>query len=347
MHTATNLILADCDPAEIADFQLGLQQESGLDFAIISARSNKLHGSALKKLRRYCSYFTLPLRLLGRRKEPGLIIGWQQFHAINFAFFMRMLRLKKRCRVVAVNFTYKQKPGLIGRIYERYMRFAVAPGYVDALHVPSAEYGRQLAQEFGFAPRDVIVTCFGTPDRHDEWASLQCPVENFALAIGRSNRDFDFLARVWSRPEIKNSGVKLVIISDTWHPVTPIDDNPAIIHLANVKGVDSFPYFARCEFALVPLLRSDICSGDTVLLNSMMMAKPVVITAPSTLAEMYIRHGENGICIPKDEARAAAEIERLITDPQLRLNLGRQARTSYLNSFSRTQMGRAIAAALK
>jgi len=335
-----NLILADCPPDELKDLQSGLEDSTGCEFSIISVQSNKLHGSIIKKLKRYLSYFNLPLSLIPKRKTIGTIIGWQQFHAINYSFFLRLFRLKKQGRIIVANFTYKKKNGLSGILYRWYMRFAVSGNYIDAIHVPSREYAREVSDLFNFDITKIIVCCFGTPDRMEEWQNLDCPYSNFAVAVGRSNRDFDLLARIWDRTEIKNSGTKLIIISDTWQPTVKITDNPAIIHLTDIKGEASYPFFAKCDFSLVPLMESNICSGDTVLLNSMMMLKPVVITSPSTLAEMYVTDGVNGLCIPKTEEAAAEKILHLICDKQYRDSLGQRARTSYLSSYSRKQMGK-------
>ena len=342
----SNLILADCSPDELQDLQSGLEDASGCTFEIRSAQSNRMHGSAIKKLKRYLSYFGLPLALLSRRKTIRTIIGWQQFHAINYAFFLRLFRLKKHENIIIANFTYKKKRGLIGAIYARYMRYAVSDKYVDAIHVPSHGYAREVSDTFGISLDKIIVCCFGTPDRSTQWKQLSCPYTKFAVAIGRSNRDFDFLARIWNRPEIKASGTRLIIISDTWQSTVDISDNPSIIHLSDITGDASHPYFAKCDFAIVPLMESNICSGDTVLLNSMMMEKPVIITAPSTLAEMYIKDGDNGLCITKDENAAADTILRIITDDNYRHALGQRARQSYLSSFSRHRMGINLAHAL-
>lgn len=333
------IILADCDPDEISTFSQGCEQTAAVPFSIRSAISNKGHGSLLKRLGRYASYFTFPFGIFLRRRRYDMIVGWQQFHAINFAFFCRLTGVKKRCKVVCVNYTYKTKPGLVGRIYERYMRYAIGKGYVDAIHVPSHAYADEVAKTLGFPRERIIVIPFGTPDNYEPWSRLESPVagEPYSLAIGRSNRDFDFLAAMWSRPELK--GHRLVIISDSWKPTAPLP--PDITHLDNVVGDASFPYIANCRLSLVPVEHPLICSGDTVLLNSMMMLKPVVVTSPSTLAEMYVTDGFNGLYIDKtDIAASAAKVAALLESEAEMSRMGRNARESYMQNFSRTAMGR-------
>ena len=78
----------------------------------------------------------------------------------------------------------------------------------------------------------------------------------------------------------------------------------------------------------------------------MMFSKPSVVTTPSTLAEMYVRHQENGLCIPKDVEKAAQMIAELLANKEQMATLGAKARKSYLDNFSRESMGKALIKAM-
>lgn len=89
----------------------------------------------------------------------------------------------------------------------------------------------------------------------------------------------------------------LVIASDTWRPTEQLPKN--VIHKTDIEYEDSFAWFNNCNLCITPISDGSICSGDTVLLTGMMFGKPVVVTTPSTLSEMYVENDVNGVCIEK------------------------------------------------
>ena len=343
-----NVILADCEAEEVLTFKQGLEAASGMKFAILSNVCNRGHGSVWKQAKRYGSYFAFPFRIFCRRRRYGVIVGWQQFYANIFAFYCHLFRVRKSNTVVSVNYTYKRKGGLLGGIYSRFMRFAVNNRHMDHLHVLSGQYANRCAAELGVDRNRFLVTTFGIPDEWDRWRDCALPQlprsagtkpgAGYVLSIGRSNRDFDFLTRVWARPEMAD--IPLVLIADTYRPRQPLSAN--VIHLTDVTGEASKPWMARCALMVLPIADGNLASGDTVLLTGMQFEKTVVITRPSTLAEMYITDGEDGVALEKDEEPFAAAILRLMGEDAERRRIGRNARKKYLERFSRHAMGAQI-----
>lgn len=162
------------------------------------------------------------------------------------------------------------------------------------------------------------------------------------LSLGRSNRDFDFLVDVFKREEM--AGETLVVLSDTWKPSVKLPDN--VVHKSDVVGEEAQLYLANCKVNIVPIDNPNVCSGDTVLLHGMQYERPTVITSPSTLAEMYIDDGINGLCLTKNIESFAASLESLLKDKQQMDKLGANARQKFLDCYSREAMGRAIGRAL-
>ena len=296
-----------------------------------------------KNLLRYMKYFTVPLSFLCKTGKYDMALGWQQFYAINLAFFSRLFHVKKRCRLVAVNFTYKRKKGIVGKIYHKFMHYAVTNKYIDYLHVLSYGYAERCHQELGITKDKFIITHFGVPDTYEEWKTSDVDMKDYILSIGRSNRDFDFLVKVWKQENMKN--IPLVIISDMWHPKEELPNN--VKWLSNVTGDASRPWINCCKIMIIPIDDGNICSGDTVLLNGMMSKKPVIVTTPSTLSEMYIDNGKDGLCYDKDVKAFADKVAALYNDDDRIHQLGENARESYKEKFSRYAMGEAIAKAIK
>lgn len=328
-------ILCDCDPAELTNLAQGMsdaygrQPEFGVDIC------NQGHGSVLKVLWRYWVYFRFAWRVFLKRKQYPYIISWQQFFATNYALYCRIFRTKKVSTIMSCNFTYKKKRNpLIQAIYGRYMKFALKGDYVDYFHVLGYSYAERLSRELEIPIEKFVVTEFGVDDQYEEWSKLPSPVDYpYALAIGRSNRDFDHVVEVYKKASLKDR--KLIIISDTWAPKADLPAN--ITHLDSVTMERSYPYIANCELLLLPIDDSNICSGDTVLINGMMVKRPIVVTAPSTLSEMYVTDGVDGVYMSKNADETALKIASLDKE-QLR-TLGENARETYLERFSRQRMG--------
>lgn len=331
-----NIILTDCEPEEILDFLDGLSNISQKKYYICSSLCNQGR-SLLNNARRYWIYATHPLKFVFKRRQYDEIIAWQQFFAIFYAFYSRVFHLKKCNTLVAVNFTFKAKSGLMGRMYKKFMYFSINNEYMDYIHVPSNQYADLCAAEFCIERKKFIVTPFGLPDSYDQWKNSKTDEKNYTLAIGRSNRDYDFLIEAWRKMP---SAERLIIICDTYKCSSSLPEN--IIIKNNVTGDSQFPYIANCKIMVIPIRDGNICSGDTVLLKAMSYGKPLVVTVPSTLGEMYIEDGVTGILIKKDFDEFEIKVRRLLQDKNLQEQYSLNARKKYELSFSRKAMGKKL-----
>jgi glycosyltransferase involved in cell wall biosynthesis len=91
----------------------------------------------------------------------------------------------------------------------------------------------------------------------------------------------------------------------------------------------------------------ELYAPETPLLNSMMLKRTTIVTTPSTLQEMYIKDGYNGVAIAKDIDLFAQQVCEFLSDDKRRNEIGENARKMYLENFSRYAMGRQIAEFLK
>lgn len=339
------LILTDSSISENDTFAKGIAEAMDADVMVENHKVNMLHGSKLKNLLRIANYFTFPMRYLCKLNKYDYILGWQQFYANNLAFYSSLLGLRQRCKIVSVNYTYKDKAGVAGRIYKWYMRRLTNTSRMYRVHLLGKSAAVALQELLGTPFSKVIVTSFGVDDIYaDIKGKLLANVNRggYLLSLGRSNRDFDFLVEVFKHHELKDE--TLVILSDTWKPSGKLPDN--VIHKDNVVGRQSQLYLAGCKANILPIDEPQVCSGDTVLLHGMQYERPTVITSPSTLAEMYIDNGVNGLCLPKNVETFAASLALLLKDKQKMESLGANARRKFLECYSREAMGRAIGRAL-
>lgn len=337
------ILFVDCDREEVQTFSEAISSVLKEDCTIKVARSDYGQKNKLINIFRYIKYFMAPLLFFLSREKCDLLLGWQQFYALNMAFYCRLFKVKKSTKIVALNFTYKRKKGFLGSIYYKYMKYCVDNIYLDFMHVPSYNYVESCSEELGVDKSKFIVRGFGVPDLFDNWKQSKVDCSDYSLTIGRSNRDFDFLVSVWGTPCLEKH--RLVIISDTYMPKKELPKN--VILRNDITGDEQFPWIANADLVIIPINDGTICSGDTVLLNSMMLKRTTIVTTPSTLQEMYIKDGYNGFAIAKDINLFAQQVCEFLSDDKRRNEIGENARKMYLENFSRYAMGRQIAEFLK
>ena len=332
-----NVVLADCPAEEISSLLDGMNLVADNKYECISEVACGIRTGLISEAKRYLAYFRAAWHAYNVRNEYDVVVGWQQFYALIFCFYCSLFHVKKENKVVALNFTYREKEGIIGKIYEIFMRKCVCGGYLDYIHVLSNDYADVISKGLCFPREKIIVTPFGIDDIYSNWEGSQAPVgyirNDYAMSIGRSNRDFDLLIDVW-----KNIDFPLVIISDTYTPPAILPKNVKVI--GNVAGDDQYPYIVNAKLVIIPIKDGQICSGDTVLLTALSFERTVVVTEPSTLGEMYIKNEANGYLVSKDPNEMSSLIKDIISGKKV--ETGMNARKSYLNNFSRYSMGKKV-----
>ena len=283
-----NIILTDCKRDEIEDLIKGLEEYNGEKWDVKEYISNWGRKNIWLKIKRYLIYFYAPIATFINRKKYEKIIGWQQFYTLIYCFYCAIFHVEKINNVYIVNFTYKEKKGVIGKIYYRFMKYILTSKYVDILFVLSDEYINNCAKIFGISEDKFVSLPFGIPDLYDKYKNSIIEDE-FALAIGRSNRDYEWLIKKWS-----NIKLPLYIISDSFNTSESLPDNVKLFK--DISGEKQYPYIMSCKALILPIKIDNICSGDTVLLTGMCFKKNVIVTAHSTLQEMYIINNKNRIC---------------------------------------------------
>lgn len=334
-----NIILADCNETEIKDFVDGINHSFNENkFKCKSYIANGQRTGIISEIIRYFKYFMVPFNIMIHRRKYNIIIGWQQFYTLIFCFWCSLFKLKKTNKVIAINFTYKEKSGLKGKIYKFFMKRCLDSKYLDYIHVPSIEYSTIVNKEFGFPLQNIIVSHFGLNDIYDVYKDAEKPIqEDYFLAIGRSNRDYDFLVNVW-----KKIDSKLIIISDVYKNNKKI---PNITIINDISGEKQFPWIVNAKGVVLILKQDDIPSGDTVLLRAMSFKKIVIINSTSTLAEMYIKNESNGIVINKNEIELKNAIDDINNNKYDYIK--ENARKSFITNFSRKSMGIKIGEIIK
>ena len=144
--------------------------------------------------------------------------------------------------------------------------------------------------------------------------------DDYVFAGGYTGRDFaTFLDAV---AEI-DFPVRLIT---TPRAVAGLEVPPNVQLLFNLPFQEYIEHVARAQIVVVPLQNWDISVGQSVILEAMALARPLIATkAPGSVD--YVQHETNGLLVsPGDAAGLRAAILRLLTDSPAARRLASNAR---------------------
>ena len=203
-----NVLIIDSDYEEADGFIKGVREVTGEEWQVALHENNKIYG-----WRRYVRFFTVALQtvLSGKKYEGKTVLCWQQFYGIAIAFFQRMFHMKKRYKLVIMTFIYKEKRGLAGKLFYRFVRYAVTSRYVDKI-ILTTQSEKPMYQEIFGVEDDLFAfaRCGAIAYEPEIYDDEQLREKNYIFSTGRSNRDYGFLIDC-----IQNTSYQLVIACDT------------------------------------------------------------------------------------------------------------------------------------
>lgn len=315
-----NVILADNSLAEMEDYRRGLADESGGNWEVLVCRANQGRRGIWNFLR-YFRYFFFPLRVFLQRRQYENMVAWQAFYGLIFAFWCRVFRAEKENYVVVKNFTYREKKGIIGRIYFRFLQYIVESGYVDVFTVCSEGHLKYCMEKFHIPREKLRFEPFGVADLGISEVS-----EDYILSLGRSNRDWEFLIR-----ELGNTEFLVKIVCDTLkYGKLPLN----IRVYNNIWGEDALDALRRCRLVVLPILDEKVAAGDTVLLQAMALGKPVVAVRESGKWAEYLESGVNGFVVPKNGEILRETVRKLWEDRELHREIPQNCREDFVKNYS-------------
>ena len=295
-------------------------------------QTNNMHGSRLATLRRMFWYFVFPLWIALHRKHYGRIIGWQQFFGLNFAFWCRLLHLRKVNDVTVLTFIYKRKNGFAGKLYHKYMSYIVNSKYIDRFVCFAREECNYYAQMFGTGRERFVFIPLGI-------APVQCndcSDEGYVFATGRSNRDYDFLTRV-----MQGSDYKCVIACDNF---TKSADADNVTVLNNCFGNSMIDAMAHCRCVAIPLKDANMSSGQLTILQAMSLGKPVICSDVAGIKD-YVENG-SAMIIANDVDAWRRALQSIGSDTQYAARLSEKAQALFHSKFTENAMFERISRAI-
>ena len=148
-------------------------------------------------------------------------------------------------------------------------------------------------------------------------------VDDYILTVGAEQRDFQTLVEA-----VKETGRRLVVVASS-----PWSARKAILgSTENVEVLSQITYqqlkkvYAKARLVVVPLKNVDYAAGVNTLLESMAMAKPVIVSRTRGIQD-YVIDGETGLFIePRNSLALSQAIESVFESPPMQRYLGHNAR---------------------
>ena len=322
-----NVVLFDNDSEEFQEYLAGIKNGSGMKWDAIRLKANEPQTSKLQAVKRYLKYFVLPLHVYNRRDRYNVIVGWQAFYAINFAFYCRLFKSKKENKVVVQHCIYKPKKGIVGKLYEKYMSYALDNEYVDIIQTEAEGYAKILEECFDIPKGKIKYIQFGVND-FTKWdiPEKQEGEKDFVLCIGRSNRDWDYVIDA-----LGNTDIPVVVICDTEDKSKETNN---IKILTDVDNEESLYYFMNCRCTLTAVKDGDLSSGDTVFCQQLAFGKPAVIVKPCSLTNNYLIEGYNGVSVERNADELIKAIHRMYEDQEYYNRLSNNCRKDFEEKYT-------------
>ena len=185
-----------------------------------------------------------------------------------------------------------------------------------------AESRKQLREQLGFGNNEIIIGYHGRISRE---------------------KDIMTLLRAFTRLQITNTNVKLLIIGDGLESIKKqLSSRPGVM-LAGAKN-NPVPYLQIMDIYALTSLTETTCLS---MLEAMSCGLAVVSTEVGFI-KSYIRHGYNGFFFEKQNPyHLARNIQKLLGDEKLRKNLGENARKTVVEKFSWNKTSEGIESALE
>lgn len=286
-----------------------------------------------RSLKRYLVVIINSFRLFVHHRQIQNMVTWQQMHGLFFAAYSRFFRIRKHINLTVLTFIYKPKNGLIGRIYDLFIRFAIESKYIDRIICFSDNEAEHYRAIFPIAASKFKSTLFGVIDESTKYNITALNPNSgdggYLFAVGRSNRDYGFLLEA-----MKDSPYKLVIACDSLNEQSTSSN---ISIRTDVSYGDSlYSLIANSYCIIVPLDDPNISSGQFVFIQAGMFGKPVIVTRTNTLKD-YVINGYNGIVIDKTKEDLHEAIQHCLDQVEYK-RMSRNARRHYEDTFTMSAM---------
>ncbi len=310
---STNIVSVDFLPDREDDFAEYLSYNSNMVWKNYSLMSNYKQKDKLTESKRYLKYIKAGWHLFMQRNHISNIIAWQQFHGIFFAFFCHLFHVRKKTTLIILTLIYKRKSGLIGIVYEKFMKYALTDKYVDHVVCFSENEINSYRKIFNLSKNKY--TYLKVAAESIKGFDCQFREPKYIFSAGYSHRDFDFLINA-----VKDTNYKLIIADDRVS-----DPNlPNVIIKRGCYGDDMLSLLGNSYVFINPLKDKTISAGHLMTISAMQLHKPTISTASGGM-KPYLVDGSTGFFIENTREELIEKLNLLYSDEKLYKNMCEEA----------------------
>ncbi len=324
-----SIILADFPVNEKWAFRAALEKFTGRRFSV-----KWVDGTAsVSRLVRIIKYFFFPIKTFLKRNSYQNIVCWQQFFGIMIAFYCKILRVKRCPRIFVMTFIYRPKKGVIGKIYEKWIKYSLNSEHVARIIVYSRHEVKYYSQLLGIDINKIAYIPLGLPQPPELKEDKDLQLQNYIFSPGKSNRDFDFLV-----DSLRGEEYNLHIACDDYPQV---DDACITVH-HDVFNEKMYHYMHNCRCVVIPLKDLDVSSGQLVMLQAMQLKKPIIVSNSNAISD-FVTHEVNALIINNNKEELLNALHRIYNDSALCSRLTSQGYKIFIENHSEEAMGKAMA----
>ena len=325
MAKKNNLFLVDM-PVDKENWGVlkGLREKTGLLWTV-KYREGRLSVPTYKRM---LNFLFFPLSILSRNTKT--LVSWQQFYGIFYLFYNKLFKINKDVAVTIMTFIFKERGGLLGKLYKAFVSFSIDSPNLQNIVV--------------FSRNEVQYYSLLFPKAHDKFKFVplgmeyitglsideQLREEKYIFTAGSSNRDYDFLISL-----LNNTDYKMKIACHGLHK----EHGGNIEILQNVHGDAMYRYLYNCEIVVIPLQNLEVSSGQLMLLQAMQMGKPIIVSNNKGVYD-YIEDGKTGYIVDNRKEQWMPLIKELYNDPVLYKSMSERQKETFKRCFSAYALGR-------
>ncbi len=197
---------------------------------------------------------------------------------------------------------------------------------VDRFTVFSQFERRLYSEHFGIPDRKIDVIHWGVREPaaapRSQAESQPAPgAEGFICAVGSQGRDYATLVEAMRRlPQ-----TRLVLVA---HPenLDGLDLPPNVTVRQSISRAEAEAVIRDSRFLVLPLWHSQVPCGHVTMVTAMFLSRAIIATSSAGITD-YVTAGQNGLVVPPvDPGALASAIEKLWSDPEAAVRLGRNGR---------------------
>jgi glycosyltransferase involved in cell wall biosynthesis len=310
------------------DFYQGLERRVARLVAVQPVFWGAGGSSLFNRLSARFAEFYVPLLALRSQEAFDAVVSWSMRSGVCFAILKRIFGKPSTTKHIIQDFHIDLiRKDLFYKMRLRFLRWAL-PG-IDYFLCTSTREKELYTELFGI-PADRI-RFFPMAFPKELLARQPLASQDYIFSYGNSDRDYDTLVEV-----VENTEAKLVILSQSYTPRRRLPPNVTLL-TGKVSWTELTRWIQAASFIVLPLTAYDISAGQTAMIESMALGRPVIITANMATVE-YANEGETALFVRAgDPDQLRGKIRLLWTDSELREGIGTRARET-LRCFPERQL---------